>query len=488
MLRNWILLLASLGIFWMNIGSASAAVQSPKENVQKAEQYVEQALSLAKQGKLDEANTWYRKYRDNWFQIEDGVRDESANAYRDIESSMGKVDFAFAQKKPAAVVTALNELEQVNEKFIHGQYGKQTFVQQDISLDDFVLLLQQTKADAAAGRHDQAVADIERVQESWLSVEGTVVAQSKTVYDNVERDMVTVHSLLTASPPNTNEAISLLDGMVQQLSPLATKSGYTVFDAAMIPIREGLEALLVVAALLTLVRKSESKSGRTWVWLGVSGGLFVSVVLAVLVKWVFSSGAFGQNNFLIAGWTGVIAAAMLVYMSYWLHSKSQIADWQKYLQSKTQMALSTGKLVSLGALSFLAVFREGTETVLFILGMVNQIRGQDLILGLLLGIGVLVVLAYIMLVIGKRLPMRPFFLVSSLIVFYLSVKFTGLGIHSLQLAGVIPSTTVTVPSIDFLALYPSLQSMVPQLLLVLAAVAVIARRQWQQRKQVAHSK
>jgi high-affinity iron transporter len=105
----------------------------------------------------------------------------------------------------------------------------------------------------------------------------------------------------------------------------------------------------------------------------------------------------------------------------------------------------------------------------------------------MLGIGLLAVLAYIMLVIGKRLPMRPFFLVSSLIVFYLSVKFTGLGIHSLQLAGVIPSTTLTIPSISFLALYPSWQSMVPQLLLVLAAVAVVVWRQWQHRKHVAPS-
>jgi high-affinity iron transporter len=471
----------------MNVGSAAAAVQSPEQDVQQAEQYVEQALNLAQQGKLNEANKSFHQYRDNWFKIEDGVRNESAKAYQDIEAAMGKVDFAFAQNKPADVVTALKQLEQVNEKFAHGQYGKQAFVKQDISLDDFVLLLQQTKADAAAGRIDQAVADIERVQESWLSVEGTVIAQSQTVYDNVERDMVTVHSLLTANPPDTNKAVTLLDGMVQQLSPLATKTGYTVFDAAMVPIREGLEALLVVAALLTVVRKSESRAGRTWVWLGVSIGLLVSAVLAVLVKWVFSSGAFGQNNFLIAGWTGVIAAAMLVYMSYWLHSKSQIADWQNYLHSKTQLALSTGKLVSLGLLSFLAVFREGTETVLFILGMANQIRTQDLILGLMLGIGLLAVLAYIMLVIGKRLPMRPFFLVSSLIVFYLSVKFTGLGIHSLQLAGVIPSTTLTIPSISFLALYPSWQSMVPQLLLVLAAVAVVVWRQWQHRKHVAPS-
>jgi high-affinity iron transporter len=262
--------------------------------------------------------------------------------------------------------------------------------------------------------------------------------------------------------------------MVSSLSPLAGKTGYSIWDAAMIPIREGLEALLVVAALLAFTNKSESKQGKTWVWAGVSSGLLVSVFLAIVVKFVFSSGAFGQNNFLISGWTGVIAAVMLLYMSYWLHSKSQIADWQKYLRTKTQAALTTGRLVSLGLLAFLAVFREGTETVLFLIGMVNQISLRNLVLGLIVGLAVLAVIAFIMLGIGLKLPMRAFFLTSSLIVFYLCLKFTGMGIHSLQLAGLLPSTTAEgLPSVGFVAVYPSYESAIPQLLILLFAVGVV---------------
>lgn len=262
--------------------------------------------------------------------------------------------------------------------------------------------------------------------------------------------------------------------MIEYLTPLAGKSSYTIWDAAMIPIREGLEALLVVGALLALVKKSNEAKGKAWIWSGVLAGLVLSAILALFVKFVFTSGAFGQNNFLISGWTGIVAAVMLLYMSYWLHSKSNIAEWNQYIRNKSQSALDTGRMVSLGIISFLAVFREGTETVLFIIGMVNQISFQKLIIGILVGFGILAVFAYLMLVIGVKLPMKPFFQVSSLIVFYLCFKFTGLGIHSFQLAGFLPSTTFqNLPSIDFLGFYPSWQSAIPQMALLLFALAAL---------------
>lgn len=486
-IKKILALAACVGGMWVSAITTEAATVTPQQDVQQAEQYVDQALDAAKQGQLVKSHANYEKFHDKWFDIEDGVKQQSGDAYKAIEADMGQVDYAFIQKKDAAVLTALQALKDANLKFVQGGFGHQQFEQQNMSLDDFILLLQQTKSDAKAGNRKQAINDIETVRQSWLSVEGQVVGHSQTVYDATERDMVTVDAMLKASPPDVQGATKLLDNMVASLSPLATQSGYTIWDAAMIPIREGLEALLVVAALLTFVQKSESKKGRNWVWFGVSGGILVSIILAAIVKWVFSSGAFGQNNFLIAGWTGIFAAVMLVYMSYWLHSKSNISDWQKYLRTKTQMALSTGKLLTLGALSFLAVFREGTETVLFIIGMVNQISVQNLLIGLLLGVGILAALAYIMLGIGKRLPMKPFFLVSSLIVFYLSLKFTGLGIHSLQLAGALPSTTLTLPSISFLAFYPSLQSAVPQILLILLALVIIVWQRWHIRKAALNS-
>jgi high-affinity iron transporter len=455
------------------------------ENLTKAEKYVDQAITDVQQGNLSTAQKVYQKFNDTWLEIEDTVKEDSGQAYSDIELNMGQVQYAFMQNKQQNIIKALQGLQSVDMKYIHGGYTKVgAFKKQNITLSDFIVMLEQTKEQVQSHDKASALSSITKVRESWLSVEGNVVAQSATVYNNSERDMVTVNAMITAG--NDQGASQLLDKMIGYLKPLATKAGYTIWDAAMIPIREGLEALLVVGALLAFVKKSNAGKGKVWIWSGVSLGLTLSSILAIIVKFVFSSGAFGQNNFLISGWTGVIAAVMLLYMSYWLHSKSNIAEWNQYIRSKSQSALETGRIISLGFLSFLAVFREGTETVLFIIGMVNQISFKQLMLGILVGLGILIVIAYLMLVIGMKLPMRPFFLVSSVIVFYLCIKFTGLGIHSLQLAGTIPSTTTSeLPSIDFLGFYPSWQSAIPQIVLfVFALLTILWKRFSSRRKQL----
>ena len=407
------------------------AASEGSTNLAKAEQLVEQSLAEAGQGHLTEANSIYQKFPDAWLKIEDSVKKESGQAYRDIETNMGQVAYAFIQNKQDAVVQALQGLKTVNDKFIQGQYGKdEQFKKENISLADFIILLQQTKDKTEKQDQQAALAQIAKVRQSWLSVEGVVVAQSASLYSDSERDMVTINGAISAG--DYSKATQMAEAMITYLTPLAAKTGYSLWDAAMIPIREGLEALLVVAALLAYVKKADSSHahGKRWIWLGVTAGLLLSIIVAVIVKFVFSSGAFGNNNFLITGWTGIIAAAMLLYMSFWLHRQSSISDWNQYLRAKSHAAIKTGRLVSLGVLAFLAIFREGTETVLFLIGMVNQISLQNLIFGLLAGVGILTVLAYLMLVIGMKLPMRPFFMVSSLIVFYLCIKFTGMGIHT----------------------------------------------------------
>lgn len=481
-------LLLKLFMTFLIIGSAvsspALAAGNPNEDVKKAEVSIDQAIELSTQGSLPEAQKAYEQFNKHWREKEDGVKAQSITAYRDIETNMGKVVYAFTLKKPDQVIIALKELKAVNEKFIKGGYPKTSGGKQaDLSLDDFILLLQNTKKAIKTGNQVQALKSIKKASESWLSVEGTVVAQSATVYNASERDLVTIQASISANPPDYAKANQILDQMISYLTPLAGKTAYTFWDAAMILLREGLEALLVVIALLSFVKKSGAKKGGAWIWSGVLAGIGVSVALAIIVKLVLSSGAFGNNNNLIGGWTGVFAAAMLLYMSYWLHSQANIADWNHYIHEKSQAALSMGKLVSLGLLAFLAVFREGTETVLFYIGMASQIKLQSLFIGLLIGAAVLGIIAYLMVYVGLKLPLRPFFLVSSVIVFYLCIKFTGMGIHSLQLTGVIPTTSVqSIPSIELIALYPSWESTIPQLLLIMGAVMLVVIKSGSHRK------
>ncbi|AZU62498.1 FTR1 family iron permease [Neobacillus mesonae] len=462
-------------ILGFGIHTPAMAAGNSSEDILKADESVDRAIDLASQGNLAEAEKTYDQFNKTWRKIEEGVKADSAIAYRDIESNMGKVVYAFTLKKQDQVLQALQELKAVNGKFASGGYPKEAGLKKDnLSLDDFILILQKTKKEIEEKNQSAALEGIKNASDSWLSVEGVVVAQSASVYSDSERDLVVIQAMLTANPPNFAKANKTIDNMITYLTPLASKNQYTYWDAAMILIREGLEALLVVIALMSFVKKSADSKGKGWIWTGVLSGLGVSIILALIVKFVISSGAFGNNNALIGGWTGVFAAVMLLYMSYWLHSQSNIADWNRYIREKSQTALTTGKLVSLGVLAFLAVFREGTETVLFYIGMASQIKLQSLLVGFLIGAAILGLLAYLMVFVGLKLPLRPFFMVSSIIVFYLCIKFTGMGIHSLQLAGLVPTTNAPgIPNIEFFALYSSWESAIPQIVLVFAAILIL---------------
>ncbi len=449
------------------------AASSGHTNLEKANRFVTKAIKDMNQGDLTSAKTDYAGFKKAWLKIEGTVKPASGQAYKDIESAMGQVEYAFLQNKSASILESLKDLKGVNQRFIDGKYKDGTSLDEaSISMNDFIGMLEQTKEASDSKDQQTALNRIKNVQDAWLSVEGKVVSHSSKLYSQSEQDLVVIQAMIQNK--DFTSASAHTQKMMNDLSPLAQVKGYSIWDAAMIPVREGLEALLVVGALLTFVKKTNEGKGKGWIWSGVSLGVGLSAVLAVIVKVVFNSGAFGTNNFLISGITGLFAAVMLLYMSYWLHSKSNVAEWNRFIKAKSQAALTSGSLISLGFLSFLAVFREGTETVLFVIGMSNQISLVKLLLGLLVGVAVLMMIAILIFVVGVKLPIRPFFMVSSLIIFYLCLKFTGLGIHSLQLAGMLPTTLAShLPSLSFIAFFPTWESSIPQLLLLVFALGVL---------------
>ena len=450
------------------------------EDLKAANAFVKQAITAAEKNDLAEAKSLYEKYNSEWFSIEDGIKETSKGAYRSIEASMGEVQFSFMQSpvNQEKVITALRGLNDKQLDFISGKLDR--FQEPTVtggkssSVEGLVSLLDQALANLKKNDPQAAKKQIEQFRNSWLDIEGIVIAQSSRVYADAERDMVAADAKVSANPPDVEGAIKTVQAMRDYLSPLSGKTSYTMVDVVTILLREGLEALLVIVALLGFLNKSGQGHKQKWIWYGLGAGVVVSIILGIIVQALFSSGAFGQNNFLIAGCTGLFAAVMLVYMSYWLHSKSSLSAWHSYIQTKSSNALATGSLWSLAILSFLAVFREGTETVLFFIGMVSSISLGSLLSGIAIGIAILIILAFLILKAGLKIPMRPFFLVSSILVFYLCFKFLGMGIHGMQLANVFPAThSDHLPSLDVLGLYPTWESFMPQAILIVAAVAVV---------------
>ncbi len=166
--------------------------------------------------------------------------------------------------------------------------------------------------------------------------------------------------------------------------------------------------------------------------------MVVSLAAGIGVTLLFSSNIFGENNFLLGGVTGVLSAVMLLYVGVWSHRNASMDKWRE-----NQYPEVTGpkkrSLLSFGLIAFLAVVREGLETVIFFIGLVGKLPLIELIGGTAAGLIVLVIVGVLMIKLGMRIPLKPFFLLSMAVVLYMCVKFLGTGVHSLRLAGILPS-------------------------------------------------
>ena len=269
-------------------------------------------------------------------------------------------------------------------------------------------------------------------------------------------------------------------GNVNGFTKLVTSSAGQAF---LILIREGLEALLVVAAVIAYLVKSGNKRFAKWIYLGVVAGLAGSGLVAVLFTFLF--GGSGPIQEISEGVCALIATLMLLWTSNWMLNKSSVEAWNNYIRNKTEAAvagaqskvesgqgLGLGMIVSLAMLSFLAVFREGAETVIFyesIYSMSQDAHGMWV--GGLAAAAVLIVIFLILRFTSVKIPIGPFFLVTSILMAALVVIFAGGGIHALIEGDLIEGTYLsTVPTNDWIGLYPYVETITAQ---VIAAIAVV---------------
>lgn len=239
-------------------------------------------------------------------------------------------------------------------------------------------------------------------------------------------------------------------------------------QSLLILLREGFEAILVVTALVTYLRRSGAGDKVHVIWKGVGLALVASLVTVWLLNYVIE--ASGSSREAMEGITMLVATVVLVYVSYWLFAKREAEKWQSFIRSKIDSAVSTGSLFMLGFAAFLAVYREGAETILFYQALTAG-SGEDLtpvIAGFAVACVGLVAIFFIMRTASVRLPLGLFFSVTAVFLFVMSFIFLGKGILELQIAGWIKSTAIEgFPQISALGVFPSIQSFGAQMALLI---------------------
>ncbi|WP_415892318.1 FTR1 family iron permease [Neptuniibacter sp. PT8_73] len=239
----------------------------------------------------------------------------------------------------------------------------------------------------------------------------------------------------------------------------------------LILLREGIEALLVVAALVTYLRKAGAGDKVNLIWLGALAALGASILTAIaLNKLIQNSGAARET---LEGLTMLVAAVLLSYVSAWLFARREMQQWQGYINDRLGQAIGQGSLWAVISVAFFAVYREGAETILFYQALISDSGGElDAIMaGFACAVVALLAVYVLIFQLSVKLPLKQFFTGTAALLYSLSVIFAGKATLELQVAGWIGSTYLEyVPTVSWLGLFPTLESIFAQLVLMLLPV------------------
>jgi high-affinity iron transporter len=294
-------------------------------------------------------------------------------------------------------------------------------------------------------------------------LEAVLATRDGGLMARVERAMGEFRAAISAGEPEAGlrERLAamapLLDEAEAVLAPEAGTDLSTFLGAFTILLREGLEALLVVIAMIAFLRKAE----RPEVLPYVHGG-WVAALAAGAVTWAVATymvGISGASRELTEGFGALLAAVVLVSVGIWMHGKSQAEEWRRYIQEKMGKALSRGSAWFLFGLAFVVVYREVFETILFYAALWTPDNGGTILAGALAGIILLAIIAWAMLRYSRKLPITEFFKYSALLIAILAVVLAGKGVGALQEAGMVPVTLLeAMPRISWLGIFPSAEA------------------------------
>jgi high-affinity iron transporter len=257
------------------------------------------------------------------------------------------------------------------------------------------------------------------------------------------------------------------------LELLKNKVGFTgmFFQSFSIIVREGFEAILIIAALIAFLVKSRNQARVKSIYMGVAVGILASFATAYIIHEVLHLSMASQE--VLEGWIMLVAVGVLFWVSYWLVSKIDNKMWQEYINKQMRGALSKGNTFTLGAVAFISVYREGFETVLFYkaLFLYADDSTGGIIPGFFAGCVVLAGVFYLINTLGMKIPLKWFFGFTSVLLYYMAFTFMGKGIHELQMGEQVSMTAANfLPSLSWLGMYPTWETFIGQAVLFAAFV------------------
>ncbi len=306
-------------------------------------------------------------------------------------------------------------------------------------------------------------------------VEPLLRARDGALMAKVEASMGELRASLARGAPSAEVAAQVrgLDGLFDEaaraLAPEQASAASSFLGAFTILLREGVEALLIVIAMIAFLRKAERQDVLPY----VHGG-WIAALLAGGLTWAAATyliSISGASRELTEGFGSLVSAVVLISVGVWMHGKAQAGAWQAYIRDKLSAALSKRSAWFLFLLAFVVVYREVFETILFYAALWSQGGQLAMVSGAGLAVICLAVIAWALLSYSKRLPIAQFFSYSSILIAVLAVVLAGKGVAGLQEAGMLDVRPLAaLPRIEVLGVFPTWEGLLAQLLTLTVVV------------------
>ncbi|MCD8873339.1 FTR1 family protein [Mammaliicoccus sciuri] len=420
---------------------------------------------------FEKAKTINNQLNATWTKNEKIVREEDIGRYGQVETALMFTRIELTKDKVDAS-SAQMQVDQLKKELDDYHAGKKS----DAKTSDQDVNILNEHLDTAIKniKNDDLAKSKQALQQfiiAWPNVESEISTRNGALYTKIEQKIPQYAGQLDED--NKDDIGSQLETLNQEIKSTISKTSYTFWDAALILLREGVEALLIIMALLTVTRKSEQTKASKWIVTGSVIGIVLSIALAFIFKAIFEN--LGSTRELTEGLVGIGSVILMIIVGIWLHSKSSLDSWQNFINKNMDKAMSTGSIVTFGLVAFLSVFREGAETIIFYLGIVGKISTWSLILGIIVASVILALIAIFFNQITKWIPIHRLFFIMSLFIFILAFKILGVSIHTLQILNIVPQHTINhLPFIDLIGFYPTYETLIPQLALVILVVIYYA--------------
>lgn len=429
----------------------------------------DQVLQTATPNNAEQLRAAYNQFNSVWLAHERVVRNTSMGHYGKIETAMALIRVAI-ESQPVNVAQIKSQSVALKQAIDSYNTGKTETVKpvEGVTLATGIKLLQDGLDAFKGGDNTTGQTKLGEFINIWTTIEGEVSTRNPSLYSRIESQV----PVIMASGQDPKQQANL-QNLIDQLNQINPTAEYTAIDSMLILLREGLEALLIVMALISALTVAKQNKGKKWVYAGMVTGLLASVAGAIALQQLFPTMTSGANREMLEGFIGIVAVVLMIGIGAWLHSKSSVKTWNAFIKRHTSEVLTTGSFVSLFGLAFLSVFREGAETILFYVGILPNISMTNFLTGIGMALAILAVVAFIMLKTSVKLPIPKLFRLLTWVIYFLGFKILGVSLSALQLTGYLSRTVLpSVPAIESIGFYPTVQTIMAQVIYILAIVAL----------------